>query len=66
MLEVTHIGTTQVKETKINMMLCDYKLFNMKEGESITSMLDGFSEISNGLASFGKPISSSDKVKKIL
>ena len=29
-------------------------------------MLDRFSEITNGLASFRKPISSSDKVKKIL
>ena len=66
MLEVTHVGTTQVKETRINMMLHDYELFTMKEGESITSMLDRFSEITNGLASLGKPIPSSDKVKKIL
>ena len=40
MLEVTHIVTTQVKEIKIHMILHDYELFNMKEGESITSMLD--------------------------
>ena len=66
MLEVTHIGTTEVKETKINMMLYDYELFNMKEEESITSILGQFPEITNGLASFGKPISRSDKVEKIL
>ena len=66
MLEVTHVGTTQVKETRINMMLYNYELFTMKEGESITSMLDRFSKITNGLASLEKPIPSSDKVKKIL
>ena len=53
-LEVTHEGTTQVKETKINMLLHDYELFKMKEGEPITSMLDRFSAIMNGLASLGR------------
>ena len=66
MLEVTHVGTCQVKETKINMMLHDYELFSMKEGENITSVLDKFSKVTNGLISFGNPISSSDKVKKTL
>lgn len=66
MLEVTHEGTTQVKETKINMLLHNYELFTMKDGESITNMLDRFAEITNGLASLGRSISSSDKVKKIL
>ncbi|KAL6499818.1 hypothetical protein OROGR_027728 [Orobanche gracilis] len=66
MLEITHEGTSQVKETKINMLLHEYELFTMKDEESITTMLDRFSVITNGLASFGKPISSSDKAKKIL
>ena len=66
MLKVTHVGTTQVKETRINMMLHDYELFTMMKGEIITSMLDRFLETTKGLASFGKPIPSSDKVKKIL
>ena len=66
MLEVTHEGTTQVKETKTNMLPHEYELFTMKESESITSMLDRFTEITNGLASFGKPILESDRVKKIL
>ena len=66
MLEVTHEGTTQVKETKVNMLLHDYELFTMRKDESINNMLDRFAEITNGLASFGRPISSSDRVKKIL
>ncbi|KAL6521579.1 hypothetical protein OROGR_018148 [Orobanche gracilis] len=65
-LEITHEGTTQVKETKINMLLHDYELFQMKDGESITNMFDRFSAISNGLACFGKSLSSSEKIKKIL
>ena len=48
------------------MMLHDYELFSMKEGENITSVLDKFSKVTNGLISFGNPISSSDKVKKTL
>ena len=66
MMKVTHEETTQVKEIKINMLLYDYELFTMKDEESIPNMLDRFAEIANGLASLGKPISSSDKVKKIL
>ncbi|KAL6499603.1 hypothetical protein OROGR_027513 [Orobanche gracilis] len=65
-LEITHKGTSQVKETKINMLLHEYELFQMLDDESITTMLDRFSVITNGLASFGKPLSSSEKVKKIL
>ena len=53
MLEVTHDGTTQVKKTKINILLHDYELFIMQDGESITNMLDRFLEITNGLAYFG-------------
>ncbi|XP_070025821.1 uncharacterized protein [Nicotiana sylvestris] len=33
--EVTYEGTNKVKETHINMLVHDYKLFSMKEGESI-------------------------------
>ena len=52
MLELTHEDTTQVKKIKINMLLYDYKLFTMKDGESINNMIDRFAEIRNRLASF--------------
>ena len=55
-----------MKETKINMLLHDYELFKMKEEEHITSMLDRFSAIMNGLASLGRHMDDSKKVKKIL
>lgn len=66
MPKLTHEGTTKVEETKFKMLLHDYEAFQMKEDESITIMLDWFIEITNGLASVGKVIWSSDKVKKIL
>ena len=65
-IEVTHEGTIQVKQNKIKMLLHEYELFNMKEGELITSMLDRFSKITNGLSSLGRHMDDNEKVKKIL
>ncbi|XP_070036116.1 uncharacterized protein [Nicotiana tomentosiformis] len=33
-LEVTYEGTNNVKETRINLLVRDYELFHMKNGES--------------------------------
>ena len=51
MIEVTNEGTTQVKETNVNMLLHDYELFMMRNDKSIDNMLDRFVEITNGLSS---------------
>ena len=48
-LEVTHEGTNQVKETKINMLVCKYELFKMKPNEPISEMFTRFNEITNPL-----------------
>nr|XP_016460702.1 PREDICTED: uncharacterized protein LOC107784145 [Nicotiana tabacum] len=65
-LEVTYEGTNKVKETHINMLVHDYKLFSMKEGESIEEMFARFSKIISDLKVFGKPYTSGDLVRKIL
>lgn len=65
-LEVTHEGTNQVKESKINMLVHKYELFKMMPGESISSMFTRFTDIVNGLKSLGKPYSNVDLVRKIL
>nr|XP_033512156.1 uncharacterized protein LOC117276863 [Nicotiana tomentosiformis] len=57
-LEVTCEGTSKVKETHINKLVHDYKLFQMKEGESIEEMFARFSKIISDLKDFGKPYSS--------
>ncbi|XP_070002448.1 uncharacterized protein LOC142165973 [Nicotiana tabacum] len=65
-LEVTYEGTSKVKETHINMLVHDYELFSMKEGESIEVMFSSFSKMISDLKAFGKPYTSGDQVRKIL
>nr|XP_009616300.1 uncharacterized protein LOC104108866 [Nicotiana tomentosiformis] len=65
-LEVTYEGTSKVKETHINMLVHDYELFQMKDGESIEEIFARFSKIISDLKAFGKPYSSGDQVQKIL
>ncbi|XP_070008562.1 uncharacterized protein LOC142165030 [Nicotiana tabacum] len=65
-LEVTYEGTSKVKETHINMLVHDYKLFSMKEEESIEEMFARFSKIISDLKAFDKPYTSEDQVRKIL
>ena len=65
-LEVTHEGTNQVKESKINMLVHKYELFKMEHDESITAMFTRFTDIINGLKSLGKSYTNSELVRKIL
>ena len=41
-------GTSQVNETKANMLVHDYELFKMKPEETISEMFARLSEITNG------------------
>ncbi|XP_072087917.1 uncharacterized protein [Arachis hypogaea] len=65
-LQVTHEGTTQVKRTRIDMLSKEYKIFSMKEGESIDEIFERFNVIINGLDATGithpKPV----LVRKVL
>nr|XP_016449082.1 PREDICTED: uncharacterized protein LOC107774128 [Nicotiana tabacum] len=65
-LEVTYEGTNKVKETRINLLVWDYELFQMKDGESVEDMFSRFSKILGDLKYFGKPIKSGEHVRKIL
>ncbi|XP_052188099.1 uncharacterized protein LOC127798498 [Diospyros lotus] len=65
-LEVTHEGTNQVKETKINNLVHDYELFTMKENEYIKDMYTRFNDIVSTLESLGKTFTNGEKVRKIL
>ena len=65
-LEVTHEGTNQVKESKINMLVHKYELFKIEHDESITGMFTHFTDIINGLKSLGKSYTNSELVRKIL
>ncbi|XP_070022348.1 uncharacterized protein [Nicotiana sylvestris] len=63
-LKVIYEGTSKVKETHINMLVHDYELFLMKEGESIEEIFARFSKIISDLKAFGKPYSSGDQLLK--
>src|SRR5947208_11106866 len=51
-LEVTHEGTTRVKESKISVLVQKFELFTMNEGESIKDMYTRFTE-TNSLIGLG-------------
>ena len=65
-LEITHEGTNQVKDSKVRILENDYEMFKMKPHESIVEMFTRFTDIVNGLEGLGKMISKDDKVSKIL
>ncbi|XP_070034664.1 uncharacterized protein [Nicotiana tomentosiformis] len=63
-LEVTYEGTNKVKETRINLLVWDYELFQIKDGESVEEMFSRFSKILEDLKSFGRPIKSGEQLER--
>ena len=56
LLEVTHEGTNQVKESKINLLVHSYELFFMKDDETIVEMVTRFIDIVMVLKPWERPI----------
>ena len=54
LLEITHEGANQVKESKINVLSRSYELFSMNDNESIVNMFTRFTDITNGFQALGK------------
>ncbi|XP_070041441.1 uncharacterized protein LOC142169064 [Nicotiana tabacum] len=44
-LEVAHEGTNKVIDTRINLLIHDYELFQMKDEESVEEMFSRFSKL---------------------
>ncbi|XP_025679169.1 uncharacterized protein [Arachis hypogaea] len=65
-LRLTHEGTKQVRETRIDMLMKEYEMFSMKEDESIDQMFERFSIIINNLDAMGRNYSEETLVRKIL
>ncbi|XP_070022088.1 uncharacterized protein [Nicotiana sylvestris] len=65
-LQTTHEGTTQVKQSKIDILTTEYELFRMKDDESIQDMHTRFTSIINELYSLGEIIPRNKLVRKIL
>ena len=66
LLEVTHEGTNQVKESKINLLIHSYEFFLMKNNETIVEMITRSTDIVNGFEALGKTYKELEKVMKIL
>ncbi|GKV22188.1 hypothetical protein SLEP1_g32073 [Rubroshorea leprosula] len=66
MLEVTHKGTSQVKESKINKLIYMYELFKMKPEESIQDMYTRLNDIVTNLKALGKVYPPQEVVRKVL
>ncbi|XP_057730096.1 uncharacterized protein LOC130945392 [Arachis stenosperma] len=65
-LKLTHEGTKQIRETRIDMLMKEYEMFSMKEDESINQMFERFSIIINNLDAMGRNYSEETLVRKIL
>ena len=65
-LQVTHEGTSKVKQTKISILTNQFQLFKMHENESISDMYCRFQDIVHSLIALGKGFSEEDQVRKIL
>ncbi|MQM02928.1 hypothetical protein Taro_035698 [Colocasia esculenta] len=65
-LRLTYKGTDKVRETRIDILVTQYKRFQMQSGESITQMYSRFTDITNGLVGLGKTYEIRDMVRKIL
>ncbi|VFR01352.1 unnamed protein product [Cuscuta campestris] len=65
-LEVTYEGTSQVKDSKIDLLTHEYELFMMMENETIDGMFESFSTIVSNLDTLGKHYEDHVLVQKIL
>ncbi|VFQ94249.1 unnamed protein product [Cuscuta campestris] len=65
-LEVTYEGTSQVKDSKIDLLTHEYELFMMMENETIDGMFKRFSTIVSTLDTLGKQYEDHVLVRKIL
>ncbi|XP_057425950.1 uncharacterized protein LOC130719338 [Lotus japonicus] len=65
-LTIAHEGTSNVKQTKINMLVTQYKMFKMREDESISDMFARFQGITNKMRQLGRTYDNADQVNKIL
>jgi len=65
-LEVTHEGTTDVKQARKHVLIQEYELFRMQHGESIADVQKRFTHIVNHLIGLGKQFDKEELSIKIL
>ncbi|MQL70093.1 hypothetical protein Taro_002403 [Colocasia esculenta] len=65
-LMVIYEGTSEVKETKANILVSEYEAFKMKHDETISEMYGRLTLLTNGLKNLGKNYTEKELLRKIL
>jgi len=65
-LQVAYEGTNQVKQSRIELLMRKYELFEMDDRETIMDMYTQFTHITNELKSLGKTFTTEELVRKTL
>ncbi|XP_004513189.1 uncharacterized protein [Cicer arietinum] len=65
-LQTHHEGTSHMKETRIDIGIRKFELFEINEGETIDEMFSRFTTIVNEMRSLGKAYSLQDRFRKIM
>ena len=65
-LQVAHEGTNQVKQSRIELLMRKFELFEMGDRETVMDMYTRFAHITNELKSLGKSFTTKELVRKIL
>jgi len=65
-LQVAHEGTNEIKQSRIELLMRKYELFEMGDCETIMDMYTQFTHITNELKSLGKTFTTEELVRNIL
>jgi len=65
-LQVAHEGTKQVKQSRIELLMRKYELFEMGDCKTVMDMYTYFTHITNELNSLEKSVTTEELVRKIL
>ena len=65
-LRVAHEGTNQVKQSRIELLMRKYELFEMSDKETVMEMYTRFAHITNKMKLLGKSFTTEELVRKIL
>jgi len=65
-LRVHHEGTSHVKETRIDIGVKKFEVFEMSQNETIDEMYARFTTIVNEMRSLGKTYSTHERIRKLL
>ncbi|XP_045831060.1 uncharacterized protein LOC123922382 [Trifolium pratense] len=65
-LQTHHEGTSHIKETRIDIGVRKFELFEMSDSETIDQMYGRFTVIINELNSLGKKYTTHERIRKLL